>query len=384
MKRQNRHELLKTLIFPAQHVNQLYEYVRRIYYDSKGRGGVFNNRKGKYIGLFGHVKMMEAHIYLYRATKNQKYLDDFLEKMKVCLQMRTQNGVEDWWTPDGSLRSGWIESNHSGILALVIYEYWRATGDSRFNQVAEELMNTIPKVSTSGGAYVDGFDPMLCQLDNRCYLADNAEILAGWWACWKLTGKKEYQRNYEGIFAFFDQHFKTTEKQPDLPTWLVGPKHVKYAEGTGEEVYCDQSHTTYSQFFIARDIMLTGQRDQYQRLVQSVDWALRYALFDDHLIGYNERDDKMVGWSAYFVTQCYWAYQLTGADKYYRQAQRTMDAIWALQDKKTGRVIPYIPVKRKIDWRTLESNRAGLGEIWQLSAILESMALLLLSANGEL
>jgi hypothetical protein len=371
----------KTLLFPTERVDQLYEYIVRKFNTQDGLHGTYNNAKQKYIGFFGHVKLMEALIFLYQTTKKTKYLEACRKKIEFCMAMRRETGIDDWWSKKYNERSDWFESNHLGILALVVYEYYKATGDSQFNQLACELMNKIPKVLGSGGAYVDGYNPDQILLDDRCYLADNAEILIGWWACWKMTGKKEYMENFEGIFDFIETQFKTIPTQPDLPAWLVGPKHIPYAEGTDAE-FCDTSHTTYSQFFIARDIVLTGRKDQYRRLVQSTDWAIRYTLFPDHLIGYNRLDDKMVGWSAYFAVQCYWAYLITGNDNYFRQAQKTMDTIWSLQHKKTGKIIPTIAVTNKINWREIDQNRAGLGEIWQLTAILESAALLALSGSG--
>lgn len=353
---------------------RLYDYVEKTFRNGEIGQGTFNNARHEFMGFFGHVKLMEAQVYLYKATGEERYLRDLRDSLLFCQEHRVNNGIDDWWSRDYSQRSNWLESNHLGILALVIYEYYRATDDGRFNAMAIDLMEKIPQNGDGSGTFLDGYDDAFMHRDDNRYLADHSEILAGWWACYELTGKQEYLDNYHGIFNFFDRNFRMIDGQDRHPAWLVGPRHITYGEGTLLE-YCDNSHTTYSQFFIARDIMLAHSKERYPQLVTAARWMQEYARFPDGLVGYNRREDKMLGWSAYATALFYWVYLVSGDASLYYKALDTLHTVLAHQDTERGCVIPHIRVEGRINWDEMESNRAGLGEIWQETACLEGFSI---------
>lgn len=112
--------------FPKEECKKLYSYICRNFKSSDG--GTYNNRNHNYIGLFGHLKLMEAEIFLYQATGDKEYLDNFRKGLAFCKeQFKEKIGIEDWWSDDYSLSSGWIESNHLGIFALLVYLYYLST-----------------------------------------------------------------------------------------------------------------------------------------------------------------------------------------------------------------------------------------------------------------
>lgn len=362
---------MKEFPFLEKECKKLYNYVCKNF--KSPDGGTYNNRSHNYIGLFGHLKLMEAEISLYLATRDSEYLDNFRRGLLFCKrQFKGNIGIEDWWSADYARSSGWIESNHLGILALLIYLYYVSTRDASFNDLAERVMLIIPKNEDDSGTFLDGFNPDKTILDDNRYLADHSEILAGFWALYKLTGKELYRTYYEGIFKFFDHNFKSIPKQLDIPTWLVGPKHITYGEGT-KAVYCDESHTVYSQYFISRDIILTHSQDRYGQLVTSTNWIKYYASFDDGLSGYNEKDDKLVGWSALYAAQSYWSYLITGDQRFYDNVVKTIESVLFCINKTSMET--FIPVSGKINWEEMENNKAGLGEIWQLASVLEGLSI---------
>lgn len=361
------------LPFYKGNIEKLYNYVMVNFIDQKSKG-VYSNLKRDSIGFFGHVKLMEAQVSLYKAMKEQIYLDDLKHNLKFCSKHRRENGINNFWSVDFTKDSNWIESNHLAILAYCTYEYWHFTGDNSFNETALQLMNSIPRVENTTGAFIDGYDNDEESLDDRQYLADNSEILLGWWACYKMTGKELYRQRYEQVVEFMEQNFKVVEHQPLYAAWLVGPKHVKYGEGSLE--YCDTSHTSYEQFFLSRDVMLMGLEGLYQKVVCSTKWVNEYALFEDGFVGYNEMDDKMVGWTAYFVAQCYWTYMITGENSYYKHSIKATGAVISLQNLHDGSVPPIIPVKGKINWSELDDASEGLGTIWQLNAVLQGLSII--------
>lgn len=257
------------------------------------------------------------------------------------------------------------------MLCLCIYII-SLPKDTSFNDLAEEAMLIIPKNEDNSGTFLDGFNPDKTILDDNRYLADHSEILAGFWAIYKLTNKELYRIYYEDIYRFFDYNFKPIPKQPDIPAWLVGPKHITYGEGT-KAIYCDESHTVYSQYFISRDIIMTRSQERYDQLVTSTRWIEHYAQFDDGLTGYNERDDKLIGWSALYAAQTYWSYLITREKHFYDNVNRIIESILFCISKAPTNL--FIPVSNKIDWEEMESNKAGLGEIWQLASILEGLSI---------
>lgn len=352
-------------------IESLYSYVLENFRDQKSNG-VYSNLKKDSIGFFGHVKFMEAQVFLYKATGQQKYLDDLRLSLDFCMKHRRENGINNFWDAEFTCDSNWIESNHLGILAYCTYEYWQFSGDARFNQMVVQLMESIPNANKTQGAFIDGYDNKGMNLDDRQYLADNSEILLGWWACFKITGNEVFKHRYEQLAAFMEENFKTVEHQPLHAAWLVGPRHVKYGEGSLE--YCDTSHTTYEQFFISRDIMLMDIKNHRERIVNATDWIKAYALFEDGFAGYNETDDKMIGWTAYFAAQAYWAYGISGDNSYYKDAINAVNAVVGLQNTEDGSIIPIIPVKRKINWSELDDACEGLGTIWQLCSFLQGLA----------
>lgn len=182
-------------------------------------------------------------------------------------------------------------------------------------------------------------------------------MLVGFWALYNLTNKEIYKNYYEGIFRFFDNNFKTIPSQPDIPAWLVGPRHITYGEGTSA-TYCDESHTVYSQYFISRDIMLTHSKERYNQIVTSTEWIGHYARFEDGLIGYNGRDDKMIGWSTLYAAQAYWSYLITKEERFYRNVKETVDTILSYASKIPIDV--FIPISRRINWQEMEENKADL------------------------
>ncbi|MBC7321126.1 AGE family epimerase/isomerase [bacterium] len=362
---------MKEFPFPEKECKKLYSYVCRNF--KSPEGGTYNNRNRNYIGFFGHLKLMEAEICLYRATADKEYLDNFKKGLLFCKRQFKENiGIEDWWNADYTQSSEWIESNHLGIFAFLVYLYYLSTRDGSFNDLAEKAMLIIPKNKDNSGTFLDGFNLDKTILDDNRYLADHSEILAGFWALYKLTGKELYRTYYEDIFRFLDHNFKSIPKQPDVPAWLVGPKHITYGEGT-KAIYCDESHTVYSQYFISRDIILTQSQERYNQLVTSTKWIKHYALFDDGLSGYNEKDDKLIGWSALYAAQTYWSYLITKEQEFYDDVIRTVESILFYIDKTP--IETFIPVSSKINWGEMENNKAGLGEIWQLASILEGLSI---------
>lgn len=362
---------MKEFPFPEKECKAIYRYICENF--KSPDGGTYNNRGHKYIGLFGHLKLMEAEIFLYQATKDKEYLDNFKKGLSFCKRQFKENiGIEDWWSTDYIQSSGWIESNHLGILALLIYQYYLGTGDISFNELAEKLMLVIPKNEDNSGTFLDGFNLEKSLLDDNRYLADHSEILVGFWALYNLTNKEIYKDYYEGIFKFFDNNFKTIPSQPDIPAWLVGPRHITYGEGT-DATYCDESHTIYSQYFISRDIMLAKSKERYRQIVTSTEWIGHYARFEDGLTGYNGMDDKMIGWSALYDAQAYWSYLITKEERFYRNVKQTVDTILSYTSKTPIEV--FIPISRRINWQEMEENKSGLGEIWQLASILEGLSI---------
>lgn len=362
---------MKDFPFPEKECKAIYKY---IYENFKSPdGGTYNNRKHEYIGLFGHLKLMEAEIFLYSATRDEEYLDNFKKNLSFCKrQFKESIGIEDWWSTDYTQSSKWIESNHLGILAFLIYQYYLNTLDSSSNGLVEKLMLAIPKNSDNSRTFLDGFNLQRNLLDDNRYLADHSEILIGFWALYKLTNNKTYKDYCEGIFEFFDSNFKPIPSQSDIPAWLVGPKHITYGEGTNA-TYCDESHTVYSQYFISRDIIVTSSKERYNQVVTSTQWIEHYARFEDGLIGYNGRDDKMIGWTALYTAQAYWSYLITKEEKFYRNIKESVDTILSYVSKTPMEV--FVPVLGKINWQEMEENKSGLGEIWQLTSILEGLSI---------
>lgn len=361
---------MKDFPFPEKECKVLYKYVCENF--KSPDGGTYNNRRHEYIGLFGHLKLMEAEIFLYQTTKDKEYLDNFKNGLSFCKrQFRENIGIEDWWKSDYTQSSGWIESNHLGILAFLIYQYYLSTGDTSFNSLAEKLMSVIPKNEDDSGTFLDGFNLQKNLLDDNRYLADHSEMLIGFWALYNLSNKEVYRDYYKGIFEFFDDNFKTVPYQSDIPAWLVGPKHITYGEGT-YATYCDESHTVYSQYFISRDIIFTKSKERYRQIVISTEWIDHYARFEDGLTGYNGTDDKMIGWSALYAAQAYWSYLITKEERFYKNVRETVDTILSYISKTP--IETFIPVSRRINWQEMEENKAGLGEIWQLASILEGLS----------
>jgi hypothetical protein len=355
----------------VSHLKKLYHYID-VMFRRQADGATFNNNKRETLGFFGHVKLMEAQAFLFEATRDEMYLTHLKEGIEFCRKRTVKRGIEDWWSVDSKRSSGWIESNHLGILALSVYRYWHITGDRTYNSWVEQLMMQIPKNRDETGTYKIGYSTRGREMDDRRYLADHAELLIGFYSLWKMTGREEYRKRYKDIFLFLDKGFRALDVS-GRHAWVVGPYSIPYGEGTSKEI-CNKSHTTYSQFFISRDIVLTEEKERYDKLVQSTDWMLQEARFQDGLFGYNRKDDKMLGWSIYAACQTYWAYLLTRRDGYFLEAMETIQAVLTKQ-QANGSIPPFIPHSHTIDWTSMEKNAAGLGEIWQLTAILEGLSL---------
>lgn len=355
----------------VSHIKKLYRYIDAMYRRDTD-GATFNNIRRETLGFFGHVKLMEAQAFLYEATRDEIFLLHLKEGIEFCRNRAHKQGIEDWWSIDFSQSSGWVESNHLGILALAVYRYWKITGDDGYNSWIEKLMLQIPKNRDGSGTYPIGYSFLGNQRDDRRYLADHAELLIGFYSLWKMTGREEFYRRYKDIFSFLDKGFLMLKGSRRF-AWVVGPYPLPYGEGTKDKI-SNQSHTTYLQFLISRDVILTGDMHRYDKLLQSTNWILEEARFDDGLIGYNGKDDKMVGWSVYASCQMYWSYLLSRRDDYYFDALETIQSVLTRQ-KSNGYIPAFIPENQEIDWTAMEQNALGLGEIWQLTGILEGLSL---------
>jgi hypothetical protein len=339
----------------VSHIKKLYQYVN-VMFRRQADGGTFNNSKRGTLGFFGHVKLMEAQTFLFEATRDEIFLTHLKEGLEFCRKRTVRRGIEDWWSVDLRRSSGWIESHHLGILAFCVYRYWLITGDATYNSWAEQLMLQIPKNRNEKGTYKTGYSVLGGQTEDRLDLANHAEILIGFYALWKMTGRLEYRQRYEEIFSFLDKGFRSIGGRN---AWGMSPHSPR---------------TTCLQFLISRDILLTDDKRRYEQVVGSTDWMLDEAKFTDGLFGFHRRDDKMAGWSVYAACQTYWSYLLTKRDDYFFEAIETLQAVIRKQ-QANGSIPPFLPHSHVIDWGALEENLTGLGEIWQLTAILEGLSL---------
>lgn len=356
----------------AGNARRLHRYILDNYVDA-ATGGVFANTTGEHIGLFGVLKLAEAELYAYRATGEQAYLDGLRARLDFCLAHRRENGINNFWSADLRSDSNWIESNHSGIFAHCAAEYWALTGDGRFTAAAVELMEAIPAGDRSDGAFVDGYDNAATTIDDRQYVADNTEIMLGWWACYRITGDERHRARALRVLDFLDANFRSVPSQPDARAWLVGPLHVPYGEGSAG--FCDTGHTTYEQFFAARNVLLMGLDDHHWQIAAAADWVNAYSRFSDGFVGYNGHDDKMVGWTAYFAAHSYWAYRVSGEAAHFVRAHEAVRAVLAVQDHDSGAVTPFVPVCEAINIDDLDAAAEGLGAIWQLAAVLQGLTM---------
>ncbi len=356
----------------AGNARRLHRFILDRYVDASS-GGVFANTSGRHIGLFGVLKLAEAELYAYRATGEQAYLDGLRARLEFCLAHRRTNGINNFWTADLGSDSNWIESNHSGIFAHCAAEYWELTGDDRFTESAIALMEAIPAGDRSDGAFVDGYDNAATTIDDRQYVADNTEIMLGWWACYRITGEERHRAAALRVLAFLDANFRSVPSQPDARAWLVGPLHVPYGEGSAG--FCDAGHTTYEQFFAARNLLLMDLDDHSWQIPVAADWVNAYSRFDDGFVGYNECDDKMVGWSAYYAAHSYWAYRISGDVDHLVRAHQAVHAVLGVQDEATGAVTAFLPISGAINVDELDAAAEGLGAIWQLAAALQGLTM---------
>jgi len=361
------------LPFYKNEAENLYNYIKNKYAPFGIEKGLLNRINGEYIGFFGTVKFIESLIFLYKFTKNKKYLDDFKKLIKFCQSKAVKRGIEDFWRVSDGKGSDWIESNHLGIVAFSIYLYYKETNDKSFNDFAIFLMKQIPKINGSG-QFIQGYNKDMSKTDARSYLADHSEMLLGFWACYNMTGDITYKNYYKGIYEFFDDNIKAIPSEEPYRAWLVGPYHINYGDGTSNEVYCDESHTTYEQFFISRDIVMTEEEKEYDNMRDSCEWANNIAKFDDSLYGYNRRDNKMIGWSGYISALNYWVYLTEKDERYYRQSIETLNRILDFKNSEGG-YESIIMLDHSIDWEDMENNCAGLGSIWQQNSILETFAI---------
>lgn len=352
-------------------MKSLYRYVNATFRRGED-GATFNNSKRETIGLYGHLKLLEALAFLFEATRDELYLTHLKEGIEFCRRRTQRRGIGHWFSSDLQHSSQWVETHHLGILALIVYRYAHITGDDSYNAWLEQLLRQIPKNHDGSGTYCTGYSMHGLQVDDRRFLDDHAEILAGFFALWKLTGKEGYLKECNDIRTFLQKGFRMLPGD-QYPAWVIGPYAIPFRLGS-KGLLCHKSHPTYLQFYISRMILWAEWEKNYEQVVQSVDWLQDKARFVDGFFGFTQRDDKLSGWSIYAAVQMYWAYLLTRRDDYYFEAMHSIRTVLSHQ-LPGGRIPPYFPAKKTINWDQWDNNPTGTGEIWQLSAILEGLSL---------